>query len=226
MGTEALWVPLLMSAASAGVGAYGANQVAQKQDKIAAQGIRQQSVRQREADALVNNTIRQTQESNPEGDRESSMKQYLKQLQLTMGNANGPGQLGGVSDRYKEGTSGAAADIAGYGNKYADIFSRLDAPNLQRQREAISFGRLASDINPIAQASQSDQFLTNMRIQGVRPNPWLQILQGGLAAGASGMSGSSALTKGGTGVLGGVKNGITNYNSVGYAPSNFDFVNF
>lgn len=210
MGTEALWVPLLMSAASAGVGAYSANQTAQKQDNIAAQGIRNQQARQREADALVNNTIRQTQESNPEGDRESSLKQYLKQLQMTTTNANGPGQVGGVSDRYKEGTSGAAADIASYGNKYADIFSRLDAPNMQRQREGISFSRLASDINPIAQASQSDQFLNNLRLQSVRPNPWLQILQGGLAGAASGgaFTPSATAAKGGTGALGGMKGGV------------------
>jgi hypothetical protein len=56
----------------------------------------------------------------------------------------------------------------------AGLLSRIDAPGRQRQREGFGFGRLASDLGTIGRASAGDDFLTQLRLRGIRENPWRQ----------------------------------------------------
>ena len=170
----AQWVALALGAHQARTG----YESAQEQDQLAAQGIRTQAQRQREADALVNQTVNRVQTSNPEAERQSSLEQYLGQLQKTQGTATaGFLQPGAVSSRYTQGVADAKTGIKDYSTNVADIFSRIDAPNRQRQREGISFGRLGSDIGRIQSQSDTDRYLTDLRIQrSRRGNPWLDAL--------------------------------------------------
>lgn len=209
-GLEVL--PMLLGAGGGLVSAYGANQQARQQDKIAAQGIRSQAARQREADALVNQTIRQQEQSSPEGYRQSALDQYMEQLRRTSGAATtGLNPAGAVSNRFLSAAQAAAGDITDYGTDRAGILSRIDAPDRQRQAEGIAFGRLGSDLNPIRMGSQSDEYLTRLRMNSVRQSPWLGVLSGVLGS-ASTMDfggGSTAPTTYG-GQAGGMSGGFEN----------------
>ena len=180
-GLEVL--PMLLGAGGGLVSAYGANQQARQQDKIAAQGIRNQAARQREADALVNQTIRQQQQSGPEGYQRSALDEYMQQLQRTAGAATqGLNPAGAVSNRFADAATAAAGDIGDYGTNRAGILSRIEAPMRQRDAEGISFGRLNSDLNPIRMGSQSDEYLNRLRMQNVRQNPWMGVISGALGS--------------------------------------------
>lgn len=219
-GLEVL--PMLLGAGGGLVSAYGANQQARQQDKIAAQGIRSQAARQREADALVNQTIRQQGQSSPDGYQQSAMDQYMEQLRRTSGAATeGLSPTGAVSNRFLTAAQSAAGDIADYGTNRAGILSRIDAPNRQRDAEGIAFGRLGSDLNPIRMGSQSDEYLTRLRMQNVRQNPWLGVLSGVLGSAATmdfGGGGGAPTTYGGQagGMVGGWENGSVTLPRGGY----------
>ena len=177
MCVEAAVLPYVLSALGAAGSYVSASQTAKKQDNIAAQGIRNASARQREADGMVRETLRRTSESNPDADQKSSLAQYMTQLQRTQGQASaGLNQAGRTSNRFSGEAAGAADDIAKYSSNTANLFSRIDGPNRQRQREGIDFARLGSGIGQIGQFSDSDQYLTNLRMRNVRSNPWLDAL--------------------------------------------------
>lgn len=197
MGTEAAWVPMVIAAVGAGASYYNTQQTAKRQDNALADQIRAQGQRQREADSLVQDAILQQQGSTPDEARKASLDQYLGQLQRTQGDATaGLGQIGAVSDRFGQDAAGAAGDIAATGQRTADIMSRIDAPLLQRQNEGISFGRLGSELGRVGMLSESDRYLGDIRMRGIRRNPWIDAAAAGAQgyAGAMGGAGSSAPT--------------------------------
>lgn len=172
MGAAA--IPLIMSAASAGMQYYNTQQTNKRQDSELARQIADQSRRQSEADALVHDALTKQRDSNPADEQSAALNQYLQQLQRTQGNAtHGLDQLGAVSDRYTADAAGATNDIAATGANTADIFSRIDAPVTQRQNEGIAFGRLASDLDRIRARSASDELLGQIRMSKIQRNPFL-----------------------------------------------------
>jgi hypothetical protein len=58
MGTEAIWIPLVTAAIGAGASAYQAKKVGDRQDSIAAAGIRNQVENQRRVNERLNRTMR------------------------------------------------------------------------------------------------------------------------------------------------------------------------
>ena len=164
----------LISAAVTSASAGNQYQVAKQKDRDNAAGIRNDAVNQREADRLVQQTVDRQRLSNPDNDATSSLAQFTQQLQRTQGQANaGLNQLGGVSDRYAADAGAAKQGIADYASGQANLFSRLDAPMLQRQREGIDFSRLGSDLNRVRNASDSNRYLTGLQIASRQANPLL-----------------------------------------------------
>ncbi|PJK07989.1 hypothetical protein CO610_07440 [Lysobacteraceae bacterium NML95-0200] len=186
MGTEAVWVPMVMSAVAAGASHYNTQQTLKKQDNELARQIAMQGQRQREADARVNEAILEQQQSNPEAERKASLEQYVEQLRRTQGNAaQGLGQVGAISERFAQDAAAAAGQVQQTGERTADIMSRIDAPLRQRQNEGIRFGRLGSEIGRVGLLSDSDRYIGELRMRGVRRNPWID-LGAGLLGGAAG----------------------------------------
>lgn len=194
MGAAA--IPIIAAVVGAGAQMYNTNQVNKRQDQALAASINDQNKRQRDADARVNLTLDRQQGSNSAGDQASAMSQYLAQLRRTQGQATaGLDQVGAVSDRYAQGASEAGRGIQDYSSGIADIFSRIDAPNMQRQREGIEFGRLGGDLGTIGYLSDSDRYLGDLRMRAIRRNPWIDAL------------GSAASSYGGSGYGGGSSSG-------------------
>lgn len=191
MGTEAVWVPLVMTAVAGASTAYNADRTAKKQDDAAAAGIMKQGAHQREADARVDSELQSLQGSTAEGERKAANDQYMTQLQRTRAQAEGatPG-VAGASDRYGADVVNANAAAEASGAKVADLMARIAAPGMQRQREGQQFGRLGSDIGQIGRASAGDDFLTQLRVRGIRQNPWVNAGASALGGAASGMASS------------------------------------
>jgi hypothetical protein len=194
MGTEAAWVPLVISALGTGATAYSAREQAKDADQVAAQGIRQQASRQREADEQVSAEVGALEKSSPEAARQQATEAFMGQLRRTRGQAVSGGPTGASSGRYNADLDEAGSDVQNFGSKVASTMARINAPGLQRQAEGQGFARLASNLSTVGRNSGGDAFLNQLRLRGVGKNPWLegggQILTGvgnGMAASGYGM---------------------------------------
>jgi hypothetical protein len=178
-----------MSLVAGATTAYQADRQASKQDAALAQGMRQQGARQREANARVDQELEKLKTSNADAERKSANDQYMQQLQRTRAAAEGsvPGVVGG-SDRFASDVIAQNAAAEQTSAKIADLMSRIAAPALQRQRENTGFGRLTSDVGVIGRGSAGDDFLTQLRVRGIRANPWVTAGAGVLGGAAQGMA--------------------------------------
>lgn len=194
MGTEAAWVPLVLSAIGTGATAYTAHQTAKEQDRAAAQGIRQQAERQRQADERVSQEVNALEQSSPEAARQQATDAFMSQLRRTRQQAVTGGPVG-ASDRYQTDMEQAGADVQDFGGKVAKTLARINAPTLQRIGEGQQFARLSSNLNQIGRFASGDDFLNQLRMRGIRANPWVQAggqiltgVAGGMASSGYGQS--------------------------------------
>lgn len=194
-------IALALAAAAAGTSYYNTQRTARRQDQEAAAGIRRQSARQREADAQVSSMIDQQAGSSSADEQAGVLDKYMQQLRASKaGSTTGLSQVGNVSDAARTAEADAALGVGQYGSKMASLLSAMDAPLLSRQNEAVARARGAVDLERIGRFAQGDDFLTQMRLQGIRRNPWLDAFSS-FAGGAAGSIGT-----GGSG--GGAKQGV------------------
>lgn len=145
---------------------------ADEQGQIAAQGIRTQAANQRQADENVDASVEGLARSTPEGARERATGDFLAQLRRNRAQAT-PGAVPGGSSRYNADVAGAERDVADFGAQAADTLARINAPAMQRETEGIATNRLATNLDTIGRNSGADQFLTQLRMNATRPNPWV-----------------------------------------------------
>ncbi len=198
MGAEVL-IPLAIAAAGTGVGVANQEAAARRADRIAAQGIREQGVRQTEANARVDQEVANVAGSNAEGERQAANAQYMDQLRRSRAAARGMTDVPGASSRYSEEVAEGDQAVDSTAARVADLMSRVNAPLMQRDRELQGFDRLRSDVGVIGRAAAGDDFLNQLRLRSVRPNPWVgalgQLAQGyGMGRLASGFAGGGATT--------------------------------
>lgn len=194
-------IPLIISAVSAGVGAMENRRVLKAQDDALAQGIAGQAVNQRQADQEVGTAVEGLAQSTPEGAREKATGDFLAQLRRNRAQAT-PGAVPGGSSRYRTDVAGADREVADFGAQAADTLARINAPAMQREAEGVASNRLSTNLGLAGRNSAADQFLTQLRVNSIRANPWVgagaQIGQGvasGMASraprGSTGNSGFS-----------------------------------
>lgn len=188
MGTEAIWIPLVASAVSAGVSAKQTHDVAKRQDNEAAAGIAAQANRQRQADARVSQEVQALESSTPEGERAAANQEFLTQLQKSRGQQYAGGKVGASSDEFATDTERGASNVVDFGKREAGIRSRISAPTRQRTNEQIGFGRLGGDLGSIGRNAGGDAFLSQLRMRGIGRNPWVDAAAGVGQGVASGMA--------------------------------------
>lgn len=198
MGTEAAWVPAVIAAVGAATSAYTTKKAADNQDQIAAEGIRAQGARQLQADQRINEELKAMEGSNPDAERQKSLDDYMATLQEAKAQRAGDTNVAQAGSRYQADQKTSQAGIQNFGAKAADILSRIAATNNQRRNESIDIARMNSDVGGISRDAGADAFLTNLKYNAQRPNPW------GLAAGQ---------------VAQGVAQGMASSGSYGSAPS-------
>lgn len=201
-----------LAAVGAATSYINARNTANRQDSELANSLRTQGALQQQANAKTNELIEKTAASSPQPAQKSLLDQFTAELARKQGNATGGlNQVGKVSDAYTQAANDAAQGVSDFGNTRAGLISAIDAPTLQRTQEGENLSRYATDLNQIKDQSSAQQFLAQMRLRGIQPNPWLTAVSGisngvasGLASGAfGGGSGSGVNLYSGTGSVSG-----------------------
>lgn len=186
------YVAIGLALAAAAGNYYNQKQVANKQDSTLAASLRQQGMLQQQQSAKANQLIQKTAASSPAQAKASLLDQFQQSMQQNKARSTATlGQVGNVSSAYTKAANDAASGIANYGADQAGLLSSIDAPGLQRQAEAENLQKYATDLNQTRAQSASDQFLTNMRLNGIKPNPWISGVTDAMRSYALAKAGSS-----------------------------------
>ena len=184
-------IGLILSAAGGGASAVNTNQALRRQDKQAAEGIRRQGRIQSGASGRIDEQITDIAGSTGEGERAKSLEGFLNTLRASQESTEGAlDPIAAANPRFAERVTGGKARIAERGTAEAGRLSRIDAPGFQRLAEAARVGRTGSDVREFGRQSTVEDFLTQLRVAGERPNEFVEALAG-IAKGAG-----SALTLG------------------------------
>lgn len=193
MGTEAIWIPLALAAAGTGASVYNERRTAKKQDNELARGIREKSALQRKADSEVQKLISDTAGSNPQDEIAESLAQYTEQLRRSQGQqGSGIQGLSGASDKYQQDKVDATSGVAQYGSKIAGLMSRIDGASRQRENESINQANFQNRISMLGREGQGQDYLSRMRLDGIRPNAGLSALSEVLSGAAGGTYGTAS----------------------------------
>lgn len=206
------WVATAIAIIGAGVNYYNTEQTKKRQDNELGRQIQQRSERQQDADKEIMDTVADRAGNNGDAARSSMLDQYINQVRAAQGSAtSGLQQVGGVSSAYRQAANDAALGISDYAGDTASLMSRIDAPVRQRQGEAQQNAQLSTTLGLIGNRSASDDFLSQLRLQGIRRNAGLDAFSqvasayAGAAGGGGGGSNASSLS--------GQANGITAANN-------------
>ncbi len=206
------WVATAVVLIGAAANQYNTHQTQKRQDNELGLQIQQRAARQNEADKEVMKTIADRAANDSNAGRSSMLDQYMNQVRSAQGAATtGLRQVGGVSDAYRQAANDAALGISDYAGDTADLMSRIDAPVRQRQGEQQQNAQLSTALSLIGNRSAGQDFLSNLRLQGIRRNPGLDafVQVANAYAGAAGGGGGGADTSG----LSSQANGITAANN-------------
>lgn len=205
-----------LAAAGTGLNAYNTYRTGRRQDDEAARGIRQQAMRQREADAKVAEEVDKMEGSNAAEKRAERLGQYMTQLARTRQTAEGglTSLVGG--EDFQSDLAAARDDLGAYGGSTANLMAGIDAPGLQREGEGVRQSRLATALGLIGRESQGDAWINELRMRAIRRNPWMDAggalltgLGGSLPTGAaSAASGAGGVASGATGLGAGLYRGL------------------
>ncbi|MDH7548270.1 hypothetical protein [Stenotrophomonas geniculata] len=195
------WVATAIAVIGAATQQYTQHQAAKKADNQAANRIYQQAANQERADYAVNQLLTKRATDDGSAERANVTRSLMDQSQAAqMAASRGLNQGGAVSDAYRASANDAALGISDYGQRAAGLMARIDAPQQQRRREALQSGNLASQLGLIGREAASDDFLAQLRLQAIRPDPWLtaagQIAQG-IGSGMAARGGAAPKTNAG-----------------------------
>jgi len=155
------------------------------QDREVARGIAARSLLQREAGDRVRQQIQEFSASSPEAERRQQNDAFIAALRKAKAADGGADfdATGAVSDRFTADVGQARANAVTEGRNLSGQLAAVDAPGLQRQREARGIADTATDLNTIGDRANSLDFLTQLRAaQAGRTNPWVDALGTGMQA--------------------------------------------
>lgn len=187
MGTE---VAIGLALAGAAASAYNTDRTIRKQDNAAAQALRRQQEIQREANGKVAQQINAQRASNPEAERARNEADMLAAIQGAQAKARRNLQtVGAASGDYRAAANDAGAGAQNYAEQVAGLLATVDAASQQRQREGFAFGDLATEIDLIGRRSRGQAHVDDLRVRGIRRNPWIDMAAAAASGAASGMGG-------------------------------------
>lgn len=129
------------------------------------------------ADKRIGDEIASVGASTGEPERRQSAADYTAAVRKVRneGNSSIAPTLGG--NRYQQQTQAENAAGTAYGNKAADLYARMTAPGLQRQREAEGSARARVDVGREVTRARSAQSTALMRAKNrAQVSPWVAIL--------------------------------------------------
>lgn len=158
-------LPAILSAVGSGVQMVGQNRALQERDRAVARGMRERELLRNEADSRVRRQIQDLGESTPEAERKQQNDAFVEALRKskTADGGDDLGVVGGASDRFAADVGQARSNARTEGQTLSGQLAAIDAPGLQRQREARMFGDTATDLSMIGDRSKALDFLTQLR---------------------------------------------------------------
>lgn len=183
------FIPLALSLAGAAAQASETERVQRKQEDTLSQQMIQRGNRQRTADDRVDREVQELAASTSEDERVKRLGQYMDTLERgkRMATAGLTPNVG--SSAFQQDAAQAAADVMTGAGQRAGLMARIDAPQLQRQGEAFSYGRAATDLDLIKRQAEGDEFVNQLRLRAIRRRPEIDLLAGGLQAVGGAMAG-------------------------------------
>ena len=194
MGSEALWVPLAVSALSAGVGYANNKAASDRQTNATVQGLQDQEKLRQQGNAEASALTKQIATDSPDKIAAKATGDYVKQLRTASANAKGSkssalAPVVGGSSRYGSSVADAGAASDTYGRDYAGQMGQLDAAVRERQNEGLAQQTLGTNLNRLGAQSQTQGFVDSLRAAAAgTPNPYAALgsqLLGSFAGGLS-----------------------------------------
>jgi hypothetical protein len=177
MAEPKAWQQILAQGLTSALPMIEQQRTLRRQQDETERGLRQQQMRQDEADRRINTQVVDVTKSTPDAEIAASNEAYMGAIRRARSQTDGstPPILG-ASDRYEQDVARAGSETQGYGQRVADMFSRIDAPGMQRRREGEEMARTRTDVNRIGRDASADDFLMRLRLNNTRENPWVAIL--------------------------------------------------
>lgn len=184
-GLDPMTIGMIASAVGGGAQLINQNQALKRQDRETARGIATRSALSREAGGRVQQQIQDIAASSPDVERKVQNDAFMAALRKAKV-ADGSidiGAPGAVSDRFAADVGSARRGATGEGMALSGQLAAIDAPGLQRQREARGFTDTAIDLDRIRDRSSGQDFLTQLRTANAgRTNPLVDAFGQGLQA--------------------------------------------
>ena len=216
-GAEAFIIPALISAAGAGVNYYNSQNTAKQQDQALANQIRMQSQIQQKANARTSQLVQNQAQQTDVPQKQASQQLFAQQLAANQPQALNPlKSVGDVSQAYQQAGADAQQGITNYGQQQGNLMGSIIAPTQQRRDNQTNLDNYGVDIGNLKTQLQGQDFLSQLKLNAIRPNPWLSAL-GGLATGVGGAMSGNAMTGALLSSLGGSKAAPVNPYSNYYA---------
>ena len=184
-------IGLALAAAAAGGQYYNTQQTAKRQDNQAALAIRNQSKIQKDADAKVNDEVTRLQGSNSADEAATRLDDYMNVLRANRARTENGLAPNVGSTAFQTDASNAATGVNDYAAKTAGLLARIDAPQMQRQGEAFSYGNLGTDLGLIGRQSQGQNFIDQLKLNAIRRNAKIDLASGLMSAAGGSMAGAA-----------------------------------
>ena len=195
-----LWIALGTAVAASAVSYENTQQTQHKQDNQLATSLRQQGQLQQSENAKANQLIQKSAVSNPDQIKKSLLGQFAAQIANNGDNSTtNLHQAGKVSSSYAKAASDAQAGISKYGADQSGLQADMQAPALQRQNEAANLSQFSSDLTGTRMQSAGEEYINNLRLKAIQPNPWMSGLSQGLGAFSQAYAAKGASGAGGGG---------------------------
>lgn len=192
------WIGALIALAGAAVQQNNTVQTEKRQDSELALQLRNQGVKQREADSKVGEEVKRLQSSTSDDSRRKALDSYSTALRTNRAKSSAGLTPAIGSDAFREGSAVAAQGVQDYGAETAGLMSRIDAPMEQRRAESFSYGNLGTDLNLISREAQGQRYLDELRLRAIRRNPGQDLLAAGLSAYGGAYAGRGGSSSGAT----------------------------
>ncbi len=176
MGTEEFWIPAVLSAVGAGVGAVNQANANSRANNQATQGIIQQDMLQQKAAGQVSKTVQALQKSNPNATTAQSTGDFIRQLRTNQASAqqnSGAPSVSGANSRYGADVAAGNNTVQNFGNTEADQLGAVTGAVKQRQNEGAALGDLSTNLGVIGAQSGADSFVNQLRTAAAgQQSPW------------------------------------------------------
>jgi len=196
------WWAVGTAVAAAVVQQYNAAQVQKKQNRATVASIAEQAKNQREANLKINENLDKLEQSTSQDEYQGRSSQIRNQLRQKQAMALAGIQNTGGGEAVTEMAEAARPTAVGYGDDINRWISGIDAPMLQRQGESWDRANVENRLNRLRRDSAQEDALLRLKLAGIRPNPWLDILSQGLSAYATSGFGGKTMSGGGQPISG------------------------